>query len=117
LASRAGVGARRTAAEPDSNAAAVAAGAQRRTQRRQRRRAASRDHGDEYLDMNIDVIPDWQSDTTTASARGVGALGFAGTESESDAPTAGLVTMPVTDLGDGARMPLLPTTWGSGRDG
>ncbi len=80
--------AQRKAREPDIAAAAAAAGASAREKQRarRRRRAGMRGHGDEYMDMNVEVEPDWGDPSgeqpvasTVASDRGAGNLGFAGT--------------------------------------
>lgn len=110
--------ARKKTTEPDGAAAASVAEARRRAQQRRRHRAKTPGRGDEYLDMNVDVIPDWQASSdgssppgTTASRRGAGTLGFAGTEGGGSAEIAGLVTLPADLLGDGPRVPLMPASW------
>jgi len=54
-------GAQRKAPEPDiaAAAAAVTASAQAKKKARRRLRAGMRGHGDEFMDMNVEVEPDW----------------------------------------------------------
>ena len=121
LSSRAGSGARNKAAEPDRAAAAAAADAHRRSQRRARRRAQARGHGDEYVDMAVDVLPEWRSPpdvpAATASQRGARAHGFSGTTGESSVDTTGLVALATTQLDDAPHLPLLPSSWEADRPG
>ena len=92
---------------PEAAAAAVAAAAKDRTRRR--RRAETRDHADEFADMNVDVDPDWGA--PTASERGAGPLGFAGTVAKGSERAAGLATLSDDGFGGGPSMPMLPNTW------
>jgi PPE-repeat protein len=105
---------------PEADAAAAAAGAAAREQARarRRRRAKQRGYGDEFMDMNIDVDPDWDAPpseepvaSTVASDRGAGTLGFAGTVSKDSARAAGLTTLASDEFGSGPMMPMLPGTW------
>ncbi len=95
--------------------AAAAAAASGRVRRRRRQR--QRGYGDEYMDMNIDVDPDWGAPpgepvaSTVASDRGAGNLGFAGTVSKDSAQAAGLATLSEDEFGGGPTMPMLPKTW------
>jgi PPE-repeat protein len=110
LSASASSSAKRKAPEPDTAAAAAAAAAREAARARRRRRAKQRDHGDEFLDMNVDVDPDWGE--TLASDRGGGTLGFAGTApKESVAEAAGLTTLDGDEFGGGPRMPMTPATW------
>lgn len=105
----AGSSAKRKAPEPDAAAAPAAAAAREAAGARRRRRAKQRDHGDEFLDMNVDVDPDWGA---TASDRGGGALGFAGTAPRAAAAAAsGLITLAGDEFGGGPTTPMLPGTW------
>ena len=82
--------------------------------RRRRRRAVMRGHGDEYMDMNVQVDPDWAArpgGETVASDHGAGPLGFAGTVSKGDTQAAGLATLTNDEFGAGPHMPMLPGTW------
>jgi PPE-repeat protein len=94
---------------PEAAAAAVGAAAEDRTRKRRPRRAEIHDHADEFADMNVGVNPDWGA--ATASDRGAGPLGFAGTVSKGSEPAAGLVTVTDDGFGSGPSMPMLPNTW------
>jgi PPE-repeat protein len=97
--------------------AAAAAAASARTKERRRRRAKQRGYGDEFMDMNIDVDPDWGAPpsepvaSTVASDQGAGNLGFAGTVSKGSTQAAGLATLSDDEFGGGPTMPMLPGTW------
>jgi PPE-repeat protein len=128
LSTSASSGAKRKAPQPDTAAAAAAAAAAAREQARarRRRRAKQRGYGDEFMDMDVEVDPDWGAPpgvgvppacgdeavaSTVASDRGGGTLGFAGTASKDSAQAAGLTTLPGDEFGGGPRMPMLPNTW------
>jgi PPE-repeat protein len=73
-----------------------------------------RGHGDEYMDMNVQVGPDWGASAgghTVASDQGAGPLGFAGTVSKGSTQAAGLATLTDDEFGGGPNMPMLPGTW------
>ena len=73
-----------------------------------------RGHGNEYLDMNVQVDPDRGAPPggeTVASDHGAGRLGFAGTVSKSGTQAAGLATLAHDEFGAGPNMPMLPGTW------
>ncbi len=117
--------AQRKAPQPDSAAAAAAAAAVRDQARaRRRRRVTRRGYGDEFMDMNIDVDPDWGPPpgedpvtSTVASDRGAGHLGFAGTaRREAVADAAGMTTLAGDDFGDGPTTPMVPGSWDPDRD-
>ncbi|MEM6105233.1 PPE family protein [Mycobacterium sp. 050272] len=100
--------------------AAAAAVPGRAAAARRRRRAAMRDHGDEFLDMNVDVDPDWggaeELAAAMASGSGAGRLGFAGTaRKDADLRASGLTELAGDEYGSGPRMPMVPGTWD--RDG
>ncbi|MBV8860919.1 MAG: PPE family protein [Mycobacterium sp.] len=101
---------RGAAKAPEIAAAAAAASAQTRTRRRQR--AKHRGHGDEFMDMNVEVDPDWSA-PTVASNRGAGDVGFPGTVLKGSGQAAGLATLSGDEFGGGPKMPMLPNTWGS----
>jgi PPE-repeat protein len=113
--------AQRKASEPDSAAAtaAAAASAPEKRKARRRRRAGMRGYGDEYMDMNIEIEPDWGDRSgeqpvasTVASDRGAGNLGFAGTaRKETVAEVAGLTTLAGDEFGGGPSIPMVPRTW------
>jgi PPE-repeat protein len=112
----------RGASRAPAAAAAVAAGAKEGTRTRRRRRAKQTDQADEFMDMNVDVDPDWGV-STAASDRGAGPLGFAGTVAKSSEQATGLATLSDDGFGAGPSMPMLPGTWspeapqGEGSDG
>jgi PPE-repeat protein len=106
-------GAKKKGSEPQAAAAAAAAAREHRRTRR-RRRAGMRGYGDEFMEMDINVDPDWGApqEQTVASDQGVGALGFAGTVSKETVPAAaGLTTLSGDELGGGPAMPMLPGSW------
>ncbi len=101
---------RGSAKAPEIAAAAAAA----RVPRRRRRRVAMRGYGDEFMDMNVQVDPDWSAPPggeTVASDQGAGPLGFAGTQSKGSTQAAGLATLSGDEFGGGPNMPMLPNTW------
>ena len=101
--------AKKKGSEPDAAALAAASAAREATRARLRRRAKQRDHGDEFMDMNVEVDPDWSA---VASDRGAGNLGFAGTSARQAAgEAAGLTTLAGDEFGGGPRMPMLPGSW------
>jgi PPE-repeat protein len=73
-----------------------------------------RGYGDEFMDMNVQVDPDWVAPPggeAVASDRSAGPLGFAGTVSKGSTQAAGLATLSGDDFGGGPNMPMLPNTW------
>ncbi|MEB3068582.1 PPE family protein [[Mycobacterium] vasticus] len=82
------------------------------TKRRQRQRVAQHGFGDEFMDMNIGVAPDWSGPTTSVSERGAGALGFAGTVPDSGRQAAGVAVLTGDRLDSQPRVPMLPGGWG-----
>jgi hypothetical protein len=102
----------RGASRAPAAAAAVAAAAKEKTRTRRRQRAKQADQADEFMDMNVDVDPDWSA-STVASDRGAGSLGFAGTVSKSSERATGLATLADDGFGSGPSMPMLPGTWSS----
>jgi PPE-repeat protein len=115
-----GSGAQRKAREPDIAAAAAAAGVAAREKRavRRRLRAKLRGYGDEYMDMNVEVEPDWDSPQggSAASDRGAGPLGFVGTTRRDAVDATGLATLTDREFGDGPSVPMVPGTWGPNHD-
>jgi PPE-repeat protein len=118
LSTSASSSAKRKAPAPDAAAAAAAAAAREQARARRRRRAKQRGYGDEFLDMDVEVDPDWGAPpaeepvaSTVASDHGAGTLGFAGTVSKDSARAAGLTTLSGDEFGGGPRMPMLPNTW------
>jgi len=117
-------GAQRKAPEPDiaAAAAAVTASAQAKKKARRRLRAGMRGHGDEFMDMNVEVEPDWGGPSveqlvasTVASDQGAQNLGFAGTaRKKALAEAAGLATLAGGEFGGGPSVPMVPGTWEPG---
>jgi PPE-repeat protein len=103
-----------TAAAPSS--AAAAALTWEKVQARRWWRAKQRGYGDEFMDLNIEVDPDWGElpAPMAASDRGAGTLGFAGTVSTGDGRAAGLTTLSRNGFDEGPRMPMVPGTWDAG---
>jgi PPE-repeat protein len=100
--------AKRKAPEPDSAATAAAATARGAARVRRRRRATQ--VGPEFMDMNVDVDPDW--DASLTSDRGADTLGFAGTARRDVAGAAGgLTTLAGDEFGGGPPLPMMPGTW------
>ncbi|MGO9071413.1 PPE family protein [Mycobacterium sp.] len=95
------------AREPDAAAAAAAAATRRRTRKRRRQQVQQREYADGTMDLEIDLDPD----APTASDRGAGPLGFAGTVSKRSEQAAGLATLTGDDFGGGPSLPMLPHTW------
>jgi PPE-repeat protein len=112
MGTSAGSGAKKKGSEPEAAAAAAAAAREHRRPRR-RRRAGMRGYGDEFMEMNINVDPDWgePQEQTVASDQGVGALGFAGTVRKETVPAAGLTTLSGDEFGGGPAMPMVPGSW------
>ncbi|MGA3256711.1 MAG: PPE family protein [Mycobacterium sp.] len=126
LSSSASSSAKRKAPEAGGVAAAAAAATRGAARARRRQRARQRGYGDEFMDMNVEVDPDWgvpggeAAVSTTASDQGAGNLGFAGTaRKEAAGKAAGLATLAGDEFGGGPRMPMMPGTWdpGSGAEG
>jgi PPE-repeat protein len=104
---------RGSAKAPEIAATAAVSG----VQRRRRRRGTMRGHGDEYMDMNVQVGPERGGPSggqTVGSNQGAGPLGFAGTvRKEATAQATGLTTLTSDEFGGGPSMPMLPATWES----
>ncbi|ORB87602.1 hypothetical protein B1987_16550 [Mycobacterium kansasii] len=116
MSTSAAASAKKKAPEPDSAAAAAAAAAREQTRRRRRRRTELRDHGQEFMD--VEVGPEWDAPQDadpvgpTASDQGATNLGFAGTvEKDTATAAAGLTTLTGDQFGAGAKAPMLPGTW------
>ena len=112
MASSAGAGDKRKAAEPFAAAAAV--GLREPLRLRRGRRAGMRGYAHEFMEMNISVDPDWggpESGSTAASDRGAGPLGFSGTAAKSGSAATGLATLADDEFGNGPIMPMVPGSW------
>jgi len=90
--------------------AAFTAGATGRIRKRRRHRARLHSHAHEFMDMNVDVGPEW-SVSTAESDRGAGALGFSGTIAKGSEQATGLATLSDDGFGGGPSLPMLPNTW------
>jgi PPE-repeat protein len=108
---------KKKAPEPAAVAAA-AAGEQARARRC--RRAKLRGYGHEFMDMDVQVEPDWGAawaqpvESTLASGQGAGPMGFAGTARRGAAiGAAGLATLDGDEFGGGPVVPMVPGTWES----
>ncbi|ETZ60654.1 pPE family protein [Mycobacteroides abscessus 1948] len=86
-----------------------------------------KDPAPQYMDMNVTVDADYGEPPgsaqrqSTASARGAGHLGLAGTSPKTTATAAGLVARGSagsdTDVPETARIvPMIPTTWSTDSD-
>jgi len=100
----------RGASKAPAAGAAAAAGATDLTRTRRRQRARLHSHAHEFIDMNVDVEPEWTV-PTAESHRGAGALGFSGTIARGGEQATGLATLSDDGFGGGPSMPMLPTTW------
>src|ERR1700748_1710369 len=103
MASSAGAGDKRKAAEPFAAAAAAAVAREPRRSRR-RRRAGIRGYAHEFMEMNFNVDPDWggaESGSTATSDRGAGPLGFTETVHKRALAATGLATLADDDFGGG----------------
>ena len=73
-----------------------------------------RGYAHEFMEMNINVDPDWDApvDGSTASSdRGAGPMGFAGTSHQKAGAATGLATLADDEFGSGPVMPMVPGTW------
>jgi PPE-repeat protein len=120
MASRAGAGDKRKAAEPFAAAAAAAVGSREQLRSRRRRRAGMRGYAHEFMEMNINVDPDWSgphTGSTATSAQGAGPLGFTGTVRKRALAATGLATLADDEFGGGPVMPMVPATWNAAQNG
>jgi PPE-repeat protein len=118
MTSSAAAGEKKKAAEP--YAAAAAAAAVTREQRRpRRRRVGLRGYAHEFMEMNINVDPDWggPDSGSATSDRGARPLGFAGTVHKRASAATGLATLADDGFGGGPVMPMVPATWNAGQSG
>ncbi|MDM3909286.1 PPE family protein, partial [Mycobacterium intracellulare subsp. chimaera] len=115
---RAGARAQQRSAEPGTAAATAAPSRREQARRRRRQRPGLIDPGRRHEYLDADPESDAAGKTTaTASDRGAGPLGFAGTARGPDAAPVGLTTIGADSLDDGPRMPLLPSSWGPESEG
>jgi PPE-repeat protein len=107
-------GAKAPAADiPAVAAASAAASTRERRRARKKRGAIARDYGDEYMDMDTDLDPSPPVDEprVSASTRGAGPMGFAGTVPTGTAQAAGLTALQGDSFGNGPVNPMMPSTW------
>ena len=93
-------------------AAAIAAAAKEQTRKRRRQRAKQRGYGDEFMDMNVDVDPDWGAPTAARIAVR-GRWDFPARWRRAVSTAAGLATLHGDEFGAGPTMPMVPGTWGA----
>jgi hypothetical protein len=117
MSSSASAGETKKAAEPYAAAATAAVAARDPHRSRRRRRAGVRGYAHEFMEMNINVDPECSPAAATASHRGAGPLGFAGTVRKRAVAATGLVTLEDDDFGGGPAMPMVPGSWIVDRDG
>lgn len=96
---------------PDFATAAAPAAADRREQVRRRRRPRPGRIDPGYRHEYLDTDPGGNPESVTASDRGAGPIGFAGTTGATGSAPVGLTTVAGDALDDGPRMPLLPGSW------
>lgn len=107
------------APEPDTAAATAAASAREKRRARRRRSSALRADSDEFMDMNVEVDPDWGAllaegpvASTAVSDTGAGPWGLAGTVRKgSVTEAAGLTTLAGDQFGGGPTVPMVPGSW------
>ena len=109
-------GAKAPAATIPAAAAGVAASAAERRKRRRRQQEdiKGRGYADAYMDYEDGPdqdAPPASAPRVTASTRGAGPMGFAGTESTGTAQATGLTTLAGDSFGGGPKSPMLPGTW------
>jgi PPE-repeat protein len=113
LTASASASAKKKAPEPDDAAAAAKsqAATRRQARARQRKRTTQRRYGDEYMEMDVEVDPDYDA-LPEVSNQGAGPLGLPGT-AHKDAVTeaAGLTRLTDDQFGSGPTMPMVPSTW------
>lgn len=79
-----------------------------------------RGYSHEFMEMNINVDPDWSglhSGSTATSAHVAGPLGFTGTVRKRALAATGLATLADDDFGGGPVLPMVPTTWNAVHSG
>jgi PPE-repeat protein len=120
MGSTAGAGDKKKAAEPFAAAASAGAAAREQKRSRRRRRAQMRGYSHEFMEMNINVDPDWHGPdggSTATSDQGTAALGFAGTSHQKARAATGLATLADDEFGNGPVMPMVPGTWNTDERG
>ena len=100
----------RGASKAPVTAAAAAFRATDRIRARRRRHGRQQTHAHEFMDMNVDVEPEWDA-STAPSDRDAGPLGFSGSLSKGTEQATGLAALAGDGFGGGPSMPMLPNTW------
>ncbi|MGB3354172.1 MAG: PPE family protein, partial [Mycobacterium sp.] len=93
---------------------AASAAERRKRRRRQQEDIKGRGYADAYMDYEDDPdrdAPPESAPRVTASTRGAGPMGFAGTDSTGTAEATGLTTLAGDSFGGGPKSPMLPGTW------
>ncbi|MEZ0367304.1 PPE family protein [Mycobacterium sp. pUA109] len=103
-------------ATPVPAAAAATAVTREPARARRRRRLAMQDYADEYLDLDPDAAAGDPVTSTTASDRGAGPMGFAGTARRAR-HTRGLATLTGDTLDGDPTVPMVPGSWDPEPDG
>lgn len=115
MSASASAAAKKKAPEPDSASAAAQSKAanRRRARAMHRQRMTQRQYGDEFMDMEVEVEPEWEETPgTAASHQGAHRLGLAGTVGkDAVAEATGLASLDDDDFGGGPTIPMLPSTW------
>jgi PPE-repeat protein len=121
MTSSAGAGDKNKAAQPNATGVAAAAAATGKQRQPRRRRAGVRGYAHEFMEMNIDIDPDWggppDRGSTLTSDHAAGPFGFAGTVREKTMAATGLATLADDDFGGGPRMPMVPGSWNAAPGG
>ena len=79
-----------------------------------------RGYAHEFMEMNINVDPDWggpESGSPATSDHGAGPLGFAGTMARSASAATGLATLADDEFGGGPVLPMVPGSWTADHSG
>ena len=109
LKTSASSGAKKKGSEPDAAEVAAASAARQAARARRRRSAKQQDHGDEFMDMNVEARPGLERGGLGSRRR---TPGLAGTRRQgAAAEAAGLTTLAGAEFGGGPRVPMLPGSW------
>jgi len=111
MSNSASAGDKKKAEEPNAATATAAAAARDLRRSRRRRRAGARAYAHEFMETNTNVDSERNAPVATASHRGAGPLGFAGTVRKPTVAATGLATLSDDDFGGGPVMPMVPGSW------
>lgn len=121
MTSSEGAGDKNKAAQPNAAAAVAAVAATGEQRRPRRRRVGVRGYAHEFMEMNINVDPDWSGPPdpglTLTSDHGAGPVGFAGTVRKRAMAATGLATLAYDDFSGGPTMPMVPGSWNAALGG